>query len=56
MAVQIDYIVGNGWTPCLEFSDAESAYVKNVNNVRFGPVSAGYYDNRYSLTSMLKGY
>lgn len=47
IAKQIDYIVGNGWTPCLEFADAESAYVKNVNNVRFGPVSAGYYDNRY---------
>jgi ribulose-bisphosphate carboxylase small chain len=44
---QVDYIVNNGWTPCLEFADAEHAYVKNVNNVRFGPVSAGYYDNRY---------
>jgi len=44
---QIDYIVNNGWTPCLEFAEAESAYIKDVNNVRFGPVSAGYYDNRY---------
>ena len=44
--LQIDYIVNNGWTPCLEFADEEDAYVKNVNNVRFGAVSAGYYDNR----------
>lgn len=44
---QIDYIVNNGWTACLEFANEEDAYVKNVNNVRFGPVSAGYYDNRY---------
>jgi len=43
---QIDYIVNNGWTACLEFANEEDAYVKNVNNVRFGPVSAGYYDNR----------
>lgn len=45
--MQVDYIVRNGFTPCLEFSDADQAYTANTNTVRFGPVSAGYYDNRY---------
>ena len=44
--MQVDYIVEKGWTPCLEFAEADDAYVKNVNNSRFGPVSSGYYDNR----------
>jgi ribulose-bisphosphate carboxylase small chain len=44
---QVDYIVRNGWTPCLEFSDAESAYTSSVNCERMGNVASGYYDNRY---------
>ncbi len=28
-AEQVDYITRNGWTPCLEFSEAENAYVKD---------------------------
>uniref|UniRef100_A0A0D6R8I3 Ribulose bisphosphate carboxylase small subunit, chloroplastic n=1 Tax=Araucaria cunninghamii TaxID=56994 RepID=A0A0D6R8I3_ARACU len=47
IARQIDYIVSNGWTPCLEFSDADGAYVKSTNVVRFNNMSPGYYDNRY---------
>jgi len=47
IARQVDYIVGNGWVPCLEFSDAANAYVSNTNTVRMGPVSCCYYDNRY---------
>jgi ribulose-bisphosphate carboxylase small chain len=47
IARQVDYIVSNGWIPCLEFSAAENAYVSNDNTVRFGPVSCLYYDNRY---------
>ena len=31
--------VGNGWIPCLEFSEESYAYVANTNTVRFGPVS-----------------
>lgn len=47
VAKQVDYVIRQGWIPCLEFSNAESAYVKNVNNVRFvGSASCGYYDNR----------
>jgi ribulose-bisphosphate carboxylase small chain len=43
---QVDYIVRNGWTPCLEFANAELAYVSNENCSRFNRTS-GYQDNRY---------
>ncbi|GCL56843.1 ribulose bisphosphate carboxylase small subunit [Microcystis aeruginosa NIES-3806] len=43
---QIDYIVNNGWVPCLEFAPKELAYVGNQNCDRV-QVSPGYYDNRY---------
>ncbi len=39
IARQVDYIVGNGWIPCLEFSEPANAYVSNANTIRFGPVS-----------------
>merc|ERR1711959_297212 len=37
---QIDYMLRNSWTPCLEFSEDGDIYL----NTRLGP---GYYDNRY---------
>merc|ERR1711904_509730 len=37
---QIEYMIRNSWTPCLEFSDDGDIYL----NTRMGP---GYYDNRY---------
>merc|ERR550514_43680 len=37
---QIDYMIRNSWTPCLEISDDGDVYL----NTRMGP---GYYDNRY---------
>merc|ERR1711939_189426 len=37
---QIEYMIRNGWTPCLEFSDDGDIYVNTI----MGP---GYYDNRY---------
>merc|ERR1711981_1517898 len=37
---QIEYMIRNAWTPCLEFSDDGDIYM----NTRMGP---GYYDNRY---------
>lgn len=40
IAAQVDYIVNNGWTPCLEFSESDLAYVNNANVVRFQGVSA----------------
>jgi ribulose-bisphosphate carboxylase small chain len=39
IARQVDYIVNNGYTPCLEFSMPEDAYVSSQNAVRFGAVS-----------------
>jgi len=47
IAKQIDYIVGNGWVPCLEFAMTGDAYVDSRNCVRFGAVASGYQDNRY---------
>jgi ribulose-bisphosphate carboxylase small chain len=44
---QVNYIVGNGWTPCLEFAEPGQAYVSSHNSERFGAVSSGYQDNRY---------
>ena len=39
IAKQVDYIVNNGWTPCLEFSEADLAYTSNEYTVRMGPVT-----------------
>ena len=48
IAKQVDYIVGNGWTPSLEFSDVEFAYVASTHCNRFHDNgSVNYYDNRY---------
>ena len=47
IARQVDYIVNNGWTPCLEFSEADIAYISSVNTSRMGAVSSNYFDNRY---------
>jgi len=47
IARQVDYIINNGWVPCLEFSEASHAYVDEIFNVRFGNASSGYQDNRY---------
>jgi len=44
---QVDYIVRNGWTPCLEFAEAGKAYVADESTVRLSGVSATYQDNRY---------
>jgi ribulose-bisphosphate carboxylase small chain len=43
---QVDYIVRNGWTPCLEFANPELAYVSNENCTRFNN-TVTYQDNRY---------
>ncbi|CAL8462437.1 g1970 [Coccomyxa elongata] len=48
IAKQVDYIIRQGWTPCLEFSRPEGAYVKDIANIRYGgSANCGYYDNRY---------
>jgi ribulose-bisphosphate carboxylase small chain len=40
IARQVDYIVNNSWTPCLEFSEAEHAYVQSTSTGRMGNVSS----------------
>jgi ribulose-bisphosphate carboxylase small chain len=47
IARQVDYIVNNSWTPCLEFSEPELAYVQSTSTSRMGNVSSNYFDNRY---------
>ena len=44
---QVNYIVSNGWSPCLEFAEADQAYVDSYSSIRLGPVNSGYQDNRY---------
>merc|ERR1712078_395888 len=38
----VDYMIGNGWTPCVEFEDRDKAIAK-IDTI-LGP---GYYHNRY---------
>merc|ERR1711930_27724 len=40
IAKQIEYMIKNKWTPCLEIASDGDIYL----NTRMGP---GYYDNRY---------
>eukprot|EP00199_Chlamydomonas_sp_CCMP681_P006038 CAMPEP_0119115720 /NCGR_PEP_ID=MMETSP1180-20130426/51896_1 /TAXON_ID=3052 ORGANISM="Chlamydomonas cf sp, Strain CCMP681" /NCGR_SAMPLE_ID=MMETSP1180 /ASSEMBLY_ACC=CAM_ASM_000741 /LENGTH=221 /DNA_ID=CAMNT_0007104809 /DNA_START=476 /DNA_END=1140 /DNA_ORIENTATION=- len=47
IAKQVDYIVANGWVPCLEFAAEEDAYVSSASTIRFCGVASNYYDNRY---------
>eukprot|EP01024_Parvocaulis_polyphysoides_P024327 TRINITY_DN222_c0_g1_i14.p1 TRINITY_DN222_c0_g1~~TRINITY_DN222_c0_g1_i14.p1 ORF type:complete len:275 (+),score=26.94 TRINITY_DN222_c0_g1_i14:287-1111(+) len=44
---QVDYILRNNWTPCLEFAASNQAYAGNENTIRMGPVASTYQDNRY---------
>jgi Ribulose bisphosphate carboxylase, small chain len=36
IARQVDYIIANGWTPCLEFAESDCAYVQDKAQTRFG--------------------
>jgi ribulose-bisphosphate carboxylase small chain len=47
IAKQVEYIVNNGYIACLEFAEAELAYVGDQNMSRMTNVAPGYYDNRY---------
>jgi ribulose-bisphosphate carboxylase small chain len=43
---QVDYLVQKGYTPCIEFEDAATAYVTRSSGID-SSAAAGYYDNRY---------
>jgi len=47
IARQVDYIISNGWTPCLEVSPAETSACDDVFASRITCSTACYYDNRY---------
>ncbi len=40
IAKQVDYIINNGWTPCLEVADVKNAYISNENCVRINNTTA----------------
>merc|ERR1712213_71771 len=42
-----DYIISDGWTPCLEVSPAETSACDDVFASRITCSTACYYDNRY---------
>jgi len=44
---QVDYMVNNGYIPCLEFAEPDQAYTASHTCIRFGTGEPGYYDNRY---------
>ena len=54
---QVQYLLNNGWTPCIEFEDEAHAYAdghgwSNMDS----SINAGYYDNRYWVMWKLPMY
>ena len=45
--MQIEYLVRNGMTPCIEFAPESQAVVSSESCARMGNVATCYYDNRY---------
>ena len=44
---QVDSLIRQGVSPCLEFTAEYSSFVSNDNTARVVNSAAGYYDNRY---------
>merc|ERR1711998_699359 len=45
---QVQYLLNNGWTPCIEFEDEAHAYADTHGwSGLDSSINAGYYDNRY---------
>lgn len=57
IARQVQYLLNNGWTPCIEFESADKAYADSHGwtNMDYS-VNAGYYDNRYWVMWKLPMY
>lgn len=47
IARQVDYIIANGWTSCLEFADSDCAYVQDKANIRFGNAASCVRSSTY---------
>ena len=57
IARQVQYLLNNGWTPCIEFESAEKAYCDSHGWTGIDTsVNAGYYDNRYWVMWKLPMY
>merc|ERR1712072_1351741 len=53
---QVQYLLNNGWTPCLEFEDPAHAYTGHGWSGMDTSISSGYYDNRYWVMWKLPMY
>merc|ERR1712070_7635 len=47
IAKQVDYIIANNWTPCLEIAPEATSSTQDVFASRIQCTTACYYDNRY---------
>ena len=57
MAKQVQYLLNNGWTPCIEFEDSEHAYADGHGwSGLDSSINSGYYDNRYWVMWKLPMY
>mmetsp|Transcript_24455 Transcript_24455/g.60100 ORF Transcript_24455/g.60100 Transcript_24455/m.60100 type:complete len:169 (-) Transcript_24455:119-625(-) len=57
IAKQVQYMLNNGWTPCIEFEDAAHAYADGHGwSGLDSSITAGYYDNRYWVMWKLPMY
>merc|ERR1719478_1828165 len=45
IAKQVQYLVNNGWVPCVEFANQEDGFAIGGNSANV--MSPGYYDNRH---------
>ena len=53
----MQYLLNNGWTPCIEFESADKAYADTHGWSGIdSQVNAGYYDNRYWVMWKLPMY
>ncbi|EEH51529.1 uncharacterized protein MICPUCDRAFT_37117 [Micromonas pusilla CCMP1545] len=57
IARQVQYLINNGWAPCIEFEGAGKAYCDTHGwSGLDSSVNAGYYDNRYWVMWKLPMY
>jgi ribulose-bisphosphate carboxylase small chain len=57
MAKQVQYLLNNGWTPCVEFENGEHAYADGHGwSGLDSSINSGYYDNRYWVMWKLPMY
>merc|ERR1712205_174031 len=54
---QVQYLLNNGWTPCLKFEDPAHAYTDGHGNSGLdSSINTNYYDNRYWVMWKLPMY